>query len=112
MRRRLDLHEGISDCSTRPHHYLDEYDGALTLGDPPLALYDDGLWSELLEAQQRLGDAERRVVLAAVAEPLDSVEVECGLQMWRMILGDFDLAEFERLEDVLRQHATTCHTPR
>lgn len=109
MRRRIDTHEGLSDCSTRPHHYLNEYDGELHLEEPPPALYDEALWAELVEAQQRLRDVEGRVMAALVDEPLDAVEIDLGRKLWRMIgqNGKFDVDEFDRIEGALIEHAKT-----
>ena len=109
MRRRIDTHEGFSDCTTRPHHYLNEYGGELSLETPPPALYDDVLWAELVEAQLRLREVEVRVLAALVEEPLDAVEVELGRQLWRMNApsGSYDQIEWSRLEDVLRSYAST-----
>lgn len=109
MRRRIDTHESISDCTTRPHHYLNEYDGTLQFEDSPPALYDEALWDELRQAQQRLRDVELRVIAALVTEPLDAIEIECGRKLWRMIGGRaaHDHAEWSRIEDALREHAKT-----
>lgn len=108
MRRRIDTYESISDCTHRVHHYLNEYDG-LNLEDPPPALYDETLWAELVEAQQRLREVECRVLAALVDDPLDDVEVELGRKLWRMIApaGKYDATEWERIESALRAHAAT-----
>ncbi len=54
MRRRISTHESFRDVTAEPHHYLDEYEGTLSLLDPPLLLEDDALWSELQTAQAAL----------------------------------------------------------
>lgn len=114
MRRRIDIYEGISDCSTRPHHYLNEYDGNLNLEDPPPALYDETLFAELTEAQQRLRDVERRVMAALIDEALDAVEVEYGRKLWRMVAlnGRYDADEWSKIEDALHEHAKTVERRR
>ena len=108
MRRRIDLHE-ISDATVRPHHYLNEYDGVLSLEDPPDALYDEALWQELVDARNRLRDVESRVCHALISEPLDAFEIDAGLKLWRMIApgGVYNSAEFSSIEDALRRHAAT-----
>ena len=65
MRRRINRHD-LTDDTDSPHHALEEFDGVLTLDDPPpLALYDEELWSELAAARTKVRELEMRVVEAA-----------------------------------------------
>ncbi len=113
MKRRIDVRD-LSDVTCFPHHYLDEYDGNLTLEDPPLVLEDDALWEELKAARAHLDDLEKRVRAAATpGVQLDPVEVDLGVKMWRMTshrslsphATPFAFMEWERMSDALLAHA-------
>lgn len=107
MRRRLD--SDLHDCTACPHHYLAVIKGQLHLDDPPLALYDEAPWVELVEARQRVCEIEQRVRAACVNEPLDGVEIELGRELDRMCQGDdqYEADAWDRIEEALRAHAAT-----
>lgn len=107
MRRRLD--RDLRDCTACPHHYMFEIKGELHLDVPPLALYDEALWTELETARQRVHEIEERVLAACIVEPLDAVEIEHGRKLNRMAddADPYDEIEWNRIEANLRDHAAT-----
>lgn len=105
MRRRVDPSD-LSDCTTRPHLYLDEFDGVLTLDVPPPVLRDEALWAELRAAEDHLREVRARVARACTHEPLDAFEVACGRQLLRMLHDQvMDLSAWDQIEDALIAHA-------
>lgn len=109
-RRRIDTFETVSDETTRPHLYLSRFEGELQLDDPPpLALYDEAMWAELREAQDRLREVERRVSAASMPEPLDHIEVSLGQELWDMlnIRHRMDHDRWAEIERELVAHAAT-----
>lgn len=111
MRRRIDTRESFRDVTTSPHLALSEYDGVVSLDDPPLLLEDSALWDELRAAQDHLRDVEDRVLSAARSGvPLDEFEVQCGIKMLRMLSGTFDREEWDKVESALSDHASKTTT--
>jgi hypothetical protein len=118
MRRRIDSTEAhYRDESDSPHHRLDLYDGKLTVHDPLPVLRDEALWAKLQAAYDHVAKLERAVLNACTKEPLDSVELECGVQLWRLISDELPdsaeerkrmMDEIDRMKDILRKHAETA----
>lgn len=105
MRRRIDTFERVTDDTTKPHLAI----GTPFDDEPPqvLTLYDDALWAELVEAQERLRAVEAKVSAAAVIEPLDETEFRLGKELLSMLSGQMNWNRWEEIERELVDHAKT-----